>query len=150
MAWRSVHKRLKLVTNITRGISSDNGGQNLETIKSFKCLGSVMTDKGSKREFSPGLPKQLMHCQNSRPRKAKNIALSSKIRMVHSLAISIFLCACKTWTLTAELESKIQATEMRCFRRLLGISYMDHVTNEEVRHAIGLYKDLITTVRNAN
>ena len=51
MAWRSVQKRLKLVTNITRGISSDNGGQNLETIKSFKCLGSVMTDKASKQEI---------------------------------------------------------------------------------------------------
>ena len=51
MAWRSVQQRLKLVTNITRGISSDNGGQNLETIKSFKCLGSVMTDKGSKQEI---------------------------------------------------------------------------------------------------
>ena len=39
---------------------------------------------------------------------------------------------------------------MRCFRRLLGISYRDHVTNEEVRktirHAIGPYEDLITTV----
>ena len=53
--------------------------------------------------------------------------------------------------ITTELERKIQATEMRCFRRLLGISYRDHVTNEEVRntirHAIGPYGDLITTVR---
>ena len=36
-------------------------------------------------------------------------------------------------------------------RRLLGISYRDHVTNEEVRntirHAIAPYEDLITTVR---
>ena len=40
---------------------------------------------------------------------------------------------------------------MRCVRRLLGISYRDHVTNEEVRitirHAIGPYEDFITTVR---
>ena len=40
---------------------------------------------------------------------------------------------------------------MRCFQRLLGISYRDYVTNEEVRktisHAIGQYEDLITTVR---
>ena len=83
--------------------------------------------------------------------KDKNIALSSKIRMMRSLVISIFLYACKTWTLTAELERKIQATDMRCFRRLLGISYRHHVKNEEVkstiRHGIGPYKDLITTVR---
>ena len=67
------------------------------------------------------------------------------------LVISIFLYACETWTLTAELERKIQATEMRCFRRLLGISYRDHVTNEEVRsrirQAIGPCEDLLTTVK---
>ena len=40
---------------------------------------------------------------------------------------------------------------MRRFRRLLSISYRDHVTNDEmritIRHAIGPYEDLITTVR---
>ena len=55
------------------------------------------------------------------------------------------------WTLTAELGRKMQATEMRCYRRLLGNYYRDHVTNEElrntIRHAIGPYEDLIKTVR---
>ena len=46
--------------------------------------------------------------------------------------ISIFLYACESWTLTAELEKRKQAFEMRCYRRLLNISYKDHVTNEEV------------------
>ena len=82
----------------------------------------------------------------------KNIALSYKISLMRFLVISLFLYACETWTLTAELEKKIQATEMRCFRRLVGISsYRDHVTNEEVRNrirqAIGPYVDLLTTVK---
>ena len=83
----------------------------------------------------------------------KNIALSSKIRLMRSLVISIVLYACETWTLTPELEKKIQTTEMRCFLKLLGISYRDHVTkfNEEVgkriRQATGLYEDLLTTVK---
>ena len=70
---------------------------------------------------------------------------------MHSLVISIFLYACETWTLTAEFDRKIQATEMRCFQRLSGISYRDHVTNEEVgnriRQAIEPYEDLLTTVK---
>ena len=48
------------------------------------------------------------------------------------LVISIFLYACESWTLTAELEKRTQAFEMRCYRRLLNISYKDLVTNEEV------------------
>ena len=49
------------------------------------------------------------------------------------LVTSIFLYACESWTLTAELPSRIQAMEMRCYRKILHISYKDHVTNEKVR-----------------
>ena len=35
-------------------------------------------------------------------------------------------------TLTAELQRRIQAMEMRCYCMKLRISYKDHVTNEEV------------------
>ncbi|XP_060068004.1 uncharacterized protein LOC132548199 [Ylistrum balloti] len=52
------------------------------------------------------------------------------------LVNSVFLYACETWTLSAELEKRIQASEMRCFRRLIGISYKDHITNEEVKNRI--------------
>ncbi|GFO35504.1 eukaryotic translation initiation factor 3 subunit f [Plakobranchus ocellatus] len=41
--------------------------------------------------------------------------------------------------------------EMRCYRRLLGISYKDNITNEEVsrrtENAIGPHVDLLTIVR---
>ena len=68
-----------------------------------------------------------------------------------SLVISIFLYACESWTLTAELEKRVQAFEMRCYRRLLNSSYKDHVTNEEVprkiQAAIGEYDKLLTLVK---
>ena len=42
-------------------------------------------------------------------------------------------------------------TDMRCFRKLLGISYRDHITNDAVRdrirQAIGPYDDILTTVK---
>ena len=41
--------------------------------------------------------------------------------------------------------------EMKCYRKILGISYKDHVTNEEVRakiqQAIGPHEDLLTIVK---
>ena len=80
-----------------------------------------------------------------------NISLGSKVKLMRSLVISIFLYACESWTLTAELEKRTQAFEMRCYRRLLNISYKDHVTNEEVRRkiqaAIGEYDELLTLVK---
>ena len=79
-----------------------------------------------------------------------NISLGLKVKLV----ISIFLYAYKSRTLTAELKKRTQAFEIRCYRRLLGISYKDHVTNEEVRRkiqaAIGEYGELLILVRNGN
>ena len=81
----------------------------------------------------------------------KNISISSKIKLMRSLAMSIYLYACETWTLTAELERRIAALEMRCYRKILGICYKDRVTNKEVRNkiviAIGPHDDLLTIVK---
>ena len=58
-------EKTKLMTNKIKGISSDVriGGQQLETVQSFKYLGSVVTDEGSKqfKKYCPELPKQLVH-----------------------------------------------------------------------------------------
>ena len=40
---------------------------------------------------------------------------------MRSLVTSIFLYACESWTLTAELQRRIQAMEMRCYRKILHI-----------------------------
>ena len=70
---------------------------------------------------------------------------------MRSLVTSIFLYACESWTLTAELQRRIHATEMRCYHTILRISYKDHVTNEEVRakiqQAIGPHEDLLAIVK---
>ena len=81
----------------------------------------------------------------------KNIAISSKIRLMRSLAMSIFLYAFETWTITADIERRIQVLEMRCFRKLLGISYKDHIANEEVKARIGNanepHEDFLTSMK---
>ena len=83
-------EKTKLMTNNTSGINTEIkvNGQKLETVTSFKYLGSV---------------------------------------------------------------TRIQAMEMRCYRKMLHISYKDHVTNKEVhakiQQAIGLHEDLPTTVK---
>ena len=68
-----------------------------------------------------------------------------------SLVISIFLYACESLTSTTELEKRTQAFEMRCYIRLLNISYKDHVTYEDVRRkiqaAIGKNDMLLTLVK---
>ena len=81
----------------------------------------------------------------------RSISLSSKIQLMRSLVTSIFLYACESWTLIEKLQRRIQVMEMRCYRKILRISYKDHVTNEEVRakiqKAIGPHEDLTIVKR---
>ena len=146
--------KTKLMTNSANGIQTDitAGGEKLEIVKNFKYLGAIISDEGSKPEILTRIAMTTATLAKLNTIwKNKAIMLSSKIRLMRSLVHSVFLYACETWTLTAELEKRIQASEMRSFRRLLGVSYKDHVTNEEVknkiRQAIGSYEDLLTTIK---
>ena len=108
--------------------------RSLRTITSFKYLGSVIADEGSKPEILSRIARATAALTRLKPVWTdRSISLSSKIQLMHSLVTSILLYACESWTLTAELQRRIQAMEMRWYRKILWISYKDHVTDEEVR-----------------
>ena len=121
-------------------------------VTSFKYLGAVVSDDGSKPEVLSRIAQATAALTKLKPIwRDNNKSLGSKVKLMRSLVISIFLYACESWTLTAELEKRTQAFEMRCYRRLLNISYKDHGTNEEVcrkiQAAIGEYDELLTLVK---
>ncbi|KAK2165675.1 hypothetical protein NP493_1357g00027 [Ridgeia piscesae] len=117
------------MTNNTNGFSTDIrvNGEKLDCVNRFKYLGAIIADEGSKPEILARIAQataaiaKLKTIWNDR-----NLALSSKIRLMRSLVMSIFLYACESWTLTGDTERRIQAMEMRCLRKLLGITYRDH------------------------
>ena len=146
--------KIKMMTSNTSGINTEIkvNGQKLETVTSFKYLGSVMTDEGTEPEILSRIAQTTAGLTGLKPVwNERSISLSSKIRLMRSLVTSIFLYACESWTLTAELQRRIQAMETRCYRKILRILYKDHVTNEEVRakipQAIGPHEDLLTVVK---
>ena len=83
--------------------------------------------------------------------KDRKITSKHRIQILRSIVTSAFLYACETWTLTAELERRIQTFEMRCYRKIFGISFRDRITNEDVRNwvraAIGPHDDLLSIIK---
>ena len=138
------------MTNNTNGINTEIKVN--ETVTSFKNLGSVITDEGSKPEILSRIAQTTAALTRLKPVwNDRSISLSSKIQLMYSLVTSIFLYACESWTLTAELQRRIQVMEMRRYPKILRISYKDRVTNEEVRakiqQAIGPHEDLTIVKR---
>ena len=123
----------------------------MSSVTNFKYFGAVVSDDGSKPEVLSRIAQATAALTKLKPIWRDNISLGSKVKLMRSLVISIFLYACESWTLTAEIEKRTQAFEMRCYQRLLNISYKDHVTNEEVprkiQAAIGEYDELLTLVK---
>ncbi len=115
-------EKTKLMTNNTSGFNTEIkvNGQKLQTVTSFKYLGSVMTVEGSKPEILSRIAQTTAALTKLKPvENDRSISLSSKIRLMRSLVTSI-------------LQRRIQAMEMRCYRNILRTSCKDSVTNEEI------------------
>ena len=147
-------EKTKLITSSANGIQREIRvkGQTLGAVTTFNFLRPVVSDDGSKPEVLSRIAEATAALTKLKPIwRDNNISLVSKVKLMRSLAISMFLYACESWTLALELEKRTQAFEMRCYRRLLNISYKDHVTNEEVRRkiqaAIGEYDELLNLVK---
>ena len=143
--------KTKVMTNNPNGFQREIKikDQRLEEVENFKYLGAIISNEGSKPEILSRIAAALSRLKIIW--RDKNISLASKVKLMWTLILSTFLYACESWTLTAEIERRIQALAMRCYRRLLNISYKDHVTNKEVRNriqnAIGVHDDLLTMVK---
>ena len=90
-------KKTKLMTNNTSGINTEIkvNGQKLETVTSFKYLGSVITDDGSKPEILSRIAQKTAALTRLKSFWiSKSISHSSKTRVMRSLVTSIFLYAC--------------------------------------------------------
>ena len=121
-------------------------------MENFKYLGAIISNEGSKPKILSRIAQTTVALSGLKIIwRDKNISLVSKDKLMRTLILSTFLYACESWTLTAEKERRIQALEMRCYRRFPNSSYKDHVTNEGVRNRIqnatGVHDDLLTMVK---
>ena len=145
----SAEKTKTMTNNIVDGPFKDItvNGQKLETVDKLKYPVTQVTDEGSKPEIIDRIAQATSALAKLNPIwKDKNIRMDTKVILLRSLVMSIFLYACDG----AKMERRISAVEMRFYRRILGITYRNHITNEvrrRISQAIGPYVDLLTIVR---
>ena len=95
----NAEKTTKLMTNSANGIQREIKvkGQKLATVTSFKYLGAVVSDDGSKPEVLSRIAQATTALTKVKPIwRDNNISLGSKVKLMRSLVISIFLYACES------------------------------------------------------
>jgi len=132
-ATASARKRLKKSScDIT--IKSLDREERFGVVNEFKYLGGILTVDGSPQcdvLRRIGLAGQRFAAMK-KLLTAEDCPLKLRVRVLASAVFSIALYSCESWVLTPSLERKIDSFQLRCLRRLLKLSYLEHVRNEEV------------------
>ena len=77
----------------------------------------------------------------------RNIIVYTKINTLKAYTWSIFLYGCECWTLTKDLERRLETAEMWYIRRIMRISWTEKTSNEEVMEMAGYKRPLLETIR---
>ena len=106
-------------------------GRPLEQVESYVYLGQLITEDG--REIRRRIEiarKEFINMKNILTSRKLNI--ETRKRIIRCYILSTFLYALETWTIDKENWKRIEAFEMWMLRRMMKISYTEHVSNEEV------------------
>ena len=103
----------------------------VEQVQSFTYLGQLITDDGkSQGEIRSriGLAKNALS-KRYKLLANKNISLKTRLRLTKCYVWSLLTYACDTWTLSKQMEAKIEAFEMWSYCRIMRISRKEIKSN---------------------
>ena len=60
------------------------------------------------------------------------LTIMTKVKVYRACILSTLLYGSEAWTLSCRQERYMNTFHMRCLRRILGITWQDHVTNRDV------------------
>ena len=63
----------------------------------------------------------------------RSISRATKRRIYNASVVSVLLTGAETWPLSQTLEARLDGFDSRALRRIEGIHWTDHITNEELR-----------------
>ena len=124
-------------------------GETIENVERFEYLGSPLTwDNNCSEEIkrrigkATGVLASLKHIWNS-----KKLKIDNKIKVLTTCVFSVLLYASETWTLKETDKKKLLAFKMKCYRRILRISWKDMMKNEDIRKKISKERTIVDTIK---
>ena len=115
-------------------------GETVETVPDFIFWGSKITVDGDcsheiKRHLLLG--RKVMTNPDS-ILKSRDITLPTKVHLVKAMFFPVVMCGCVSWTVKKAECQRIDAFELWCWRRLLGIPWTARRSNQSILKVISL------------
>ncbi|GFR65703.1 endonuclease-reverse transcriptase [Elysia marginata] len=115
----------------------------------FKYLATIITsDSRNKNEIAARIAHAKTSFQKMRAVLTnKHISIQTRKRDLQCYIEPILLYGCEAWTISKQMEAKLEATEMWFLRRMLRISWTERKSNETVLTEANSRRSLIKTIR---
>ena len=136
----SIKKTNILGQDVSSAPSISIGDNTLEVVESFTYLGSTISGNLSlDTELNSRIGKASAAMARLSKRVWENSMLTSKtkIQVYQACVLSTLLYGSESWTLYARQERRLNTFHQRCLRRILGVSWQDHVSNMEILQRSG-------------
>ena len=115
-------------------------GETVQTVTDFIFLGSKITADG---ERSQEIKRCLLRGRKSKANqdsilKSRDITLLTKVHLVKAMVFPVVMYGCESWTIKKAKHQRIDVFELRCWRRLLRVSWTSRRSNQSVLKEINL------------
>ena len=115
-------------------ISWEIDGETVETVSDFIFWGSKITADG---DCSQEIKRCLLLGRKVMTNldgifKSRDITLPTKVRLVKAVVFPVVMYGCESWTVKKAERRKIDAFELWCWRRLLGIPCTARRSNQSI------------------
>ena len=109
-------------------------GETVETVSDFILGGSKITEDGDcSHEIKTHLllGRKVMTNLDS-ILKSRDIALSTKVRLVKAMVFPVVMYGCESWVVKEAEPQRIDAFELWCWRRLLRVPWTARISNQSI------------------
>ncbi|KAI8500917.1 hypothetical protein Bbelb_210120 [Branchiostoma belcheri] len=141
--------KVMAVTKAPTQVTATCRGEQLQQVPRFKYLGSTMDQTAScSHEISVRLGSARAALRSLETIwKDRALKTVTKLKVLRTLVWPVVTYGCEAWTLHASDIRRIQALEMKCYRKILRISWTDHRTNDSVLEQLGVERTLLNTIK---
>ena len=123
-------------------------GEKLENVTNFVYLGAQIE---ANAKTSPEINRRLAIASSKLSKMNclwKNENIRTKMKILKTCIFPVAIYGCEAWTITKNDEKKIDAFEMKCYRKILRIPWTAKETNESIRAELNIKElHLMKTIR---
>ena len=130
----SIKKTNVLGQNVSPAPSISIGDSSLDVVDEFTYLGSVISrslNLDLELNGRIGKASSTMGRLSRRVWENTKHTTNTKIAVYRACVPSSLMCGSECWTLYSRQEQRLNTFHLRCIRRILGISWQQHITNDE-------------------